>query len=76
MSEEELNVTVSNATVDNRIVQLISVSPGLEELVIVPLPDIDDSQNITYVVQWTLFALLAIVGWLAILRTDVTATIA
>ena len=28
MSKEELNATVSNATVDNRIVQFISVSPG------------------------------------------------
>ena len=75
MSEEELNATVSNATVDNRIVQLISVSPGQEELVIVPLPDIDESQNISYAVQWILFALVAIVGWFVFLRREAHTTI-
>ncbi|MDE0973715.1 MAG: SURF1 family protein [Candidatus Nanopelagicales bacterium] len=75
MSKEELNATVSNATVDNRIVQSISVSPGQEELVIVPLPDIDESQNISYAVQWILFALVAIVGWFVFLRREAHTTI-
>ena len=75
MSKEELNATVSNATVDNRIVQSISVSPGQEELVIVPLPDIDESQNISYAVQWILFALVAIVGWFVFLRREARTTI-
>ena len=75
MSEEELNATVSNATVDNRIVQAISVSPGQEELVTVPLPDIDESQNISYAVQWILFALVAIVGWFVFLRREAHTTI-
>ena len=75
MSKEELNATVSNATVDNRIVQLISVSPGQEELVIVPLPDIDETQNISYAVQWILFALVAIIGWFVFLRREAHTTI-
>ena len=75
MSKEELNATVSNATVDNRIVQLISVSPGQEELVIVPLPDIDETQNISYAVQWILFALGAIIGWFVFLRREAHTTI-
>ena len=75
MSKEELNATVSNATVDNRIVQAISVRPGQEELVTVPLPDIDESQNISYAVQWILFALVAIVGWFVFLRREAHTTI-
>ena len=75
MSREELNATMSNATVDNRIVQLISVSPGQEELVIVPLPDIDETQNISYAVQWILFALVAIIGWFVFLRREAHTTI-
>ncbi|MGB4733112.1 MAG: SURF1 family cytochrome oxidase biogenesis protein [Candidatus Nanopelagicales bacterium] len=75
MSKEELNATMSNATVDNRIVQLISVSPGQEELVIVPLPDIDETQNISYAVQWILFALVAIIGWFVFLRREAHTTI-
>ena len=75
MSMEELNATMSNATVDNRIVQLISVSPGQEELVIVPLPDIDETQNISYAVQWILFALVAIIGWFVFLRREAHTTI-
>ena len=34
---------LSNATVDNRVVQLISLSPGQDDLVIVPLPHIDEA---------------------------------
>ena len=70
MSEEELNPTVGNATVDNRVVQLISLSPGQDDLVIVPLPQIDEGQNISYAVQWILFALVAMVGWFIFLRRE------
>jgi cytochrome oxidase assembly protein ShyY1 len=39
-------------------------------LVIVPLPQIDEGQNISYAVQWILFALVAMVGWFVFLRRE------
>jgi len=41
--------------------------PGLE---IVELPDTDDSRNISYAIQWILFALVAIGGWFYVLRRE------
>jgi cytochrome oxidase assembly protein ShyY1 len=40
---------------------------GLEILV---LPDIDESRNISYAVQWILFAAVAICGWFVFLRRE------
>lgn len=40
---------------------------GLE---IVALPDIDESRNISYAVQWLLFAAVAIGGWFIFLRRE------
>jgi len=70
MSEEELNATSGNATVDNRVVQMTALRPGQDELVIVPLPQVDEGRNISYAVQWILFALVAIVGWFVFLRRE------
>lgn len=70
MSEEELNTAVGNITVDNRVVQMIAISPAQNELKIVPLPQIDEGQNVSYAVQWILFALVAVVGWFVFLRRE------
>lgn len=69
MSLEELTTQNSPGTVDNRVVQLISSTPS-DEMLIVPLPEVDEGQNISYAVQWILFALVAIIGWFIFLRRE------
>ncbi len=39
-------------------------------LVVLDLPDIDESRNISYAVQWILFAAVAIGGWFIFLRRE------
>ncbi len=70
MSVEELSTPGFVNTFDNRIVQLISSKPSSGEIVIVPLPEVDEGQNISYAVQWILFALVAIIGWFIFLRRE------
>lgn len=70
MSMEELNTTVTGSSVDNRVVQLISSTPSASEMLTVPLPEVDEGQNISYAVQWILFALVAIIGWFIFLRRE------
>lgn len=51
-------------------VQLVESQPGQEGLVPVPLPDVDEGRNISYAVQWLLFAAVAIGGWYYFLRRE------
>jgi len=69
MSLEELSTQNSPITVDNRVVQLMSSTPS-DEILIVPLPEVDEGQNISYAVQWIFFALVAIIGWFIVLRRE------
>lgn len=41
-----------------------------EQLTPVPLPEVDDLQNISYAIQWLLFAAVAIGGWFFFLRRE------
>jgi cytochrome oxidase assembly protein ShyY1 len=45
-------------------------SPQQTGLIAVPTPEIDDVQNVSYAVQWLLFALVSIVGWFIFLRRE------
>jgi len=45
-------------------------SPKQPELIMVPTPEIDEVQNISYAGQWLLFALVGIVGWFVFLRRE------
>ena len=45
-------------------------SPSQPGLTMVPAPEIDEVQNISYAVQWLIFALVAIVGWFIFLRRE------
>lgn len=46
------------------------ISPDQEGLIAVPTPEIDETQNFSYAVQWLLFALVSIVGWFIFLRRE------
>jgi cytochrome oxidase assembly protein ShyY1 len=50
--------------------QLTSSVPAQSGLDAVLLPEIDDSRNISYAVQWILFALVCIGGWIFFLRRE------
>jgi len=56
----------------NAYVQLVSSSPAQDGLTVVPPPEaeMDESRNISYAVQWLLFAVVAIVGWFFFLRRE------
>lgn len=45
-------------------------SQPADPLTVVPLPEPDDLQNISYAVQWLLFAAVAIGGWYLFLRRE------
>jgi cytochrome oxidase assembly protein ShyY1 len=44
--------------------------PAQTGLELVPNPEIDEGQNISYAVQWILFAAVAIIGWFIFLRRE------
>lgn len=50
--------------------QLQESNPAMTGLAPVPRPTIDEGQNISYAVQWLLFAAVAIVGWFIFLRRE------
>ena len=51
-------------------VQLATSEPAQTGLVPWPLPDIDESRNVSYAVQWLLFAAVAMSGWYYFLRRE------
>jgi cytochrome oxidase assembly protein ShyY1 len=66
MSNEELPTIGS---VQDRVLQLIRSDPA-DSLTVVPLPVVDEGQNISYAIQWILFALVASTGWVIFLRRE------
>lgn len=55
-----------------QFVQLTASDPEQSGLVVLPLPEVsvDEGRNISYAVQWLLFALVAIGGWYFFLRRE------
>jgi cytochrome oxidase assembly protein ShyY1 len=51
-------------------VQLAESDPAQDGLVVLPLPEIDEGRNVSYAVQWILFAAVAIGGWFFFLRRE------
>lgn len=54
----------------SNFLQLMTTDEPEEDLLSVPLPSVDEGQNISYAVQWILFALVAAVGWFYFLRRE------
>jgi cytochrome oxidase assembly protein ShyY1 len=51
-------------------VQLSESEPAQDGLVALPLPSVDESRNVSYAVQWLLFAAVAMGGWFFFLRRE------
>lgn len=51
-------------------VQLIESDPEQEGLTPLPLPEVDEGRNVSYAVQWLLFAGVAVAGWFFFLRRE------
>jgi cytochrome oxidase assembly protein ShyY1 len=51
-------------------VQLRDSTPAQDGLVALPLPTVDESRNVSYAVQWLLFAAVAMGGWFFFLRRE------
>jgi cytochrome oxidase assembly protein ShyY1 len=51
-------------------IQLSGSDPEQEGLVALPLPEVDENRNISYAIQWLLFAAVAIGGWFFFLRRE------
>jgi cytochrome oxidase assembly protein ShyY1 len=66
MSVEELAFA---GEAQGNVLQLTRSNPP-DELIPVPLPVVDEGQNISYAVQWILFALVAVGGWFVFLRRE------
>ncbi|MDP1877362.1 MAG: SURF1 family protein [Actinomycetota bacterium] len=50
--------------------QLAESTPPEEELIAVPLPTVDEGRNISYAIQWLIFAAVALGGWFLFLRRE------
>ncbi|CAB4667482.1 unannotated protein [freshwater metagenome] len=49
---------------------LVITNPAQSGLELIPTPEIDETQNVSYAVQWILFAAVAIIGWFIFLRRE------
>lgn len=55
---------------DAYYLEAVSSIPADPEVTVLPAPEVDEGRNISYAVQWILFALVAIVGWFFFLRRE------
>ncbi len=51
-------------------IQLSASDPSQDGLIALPLPEVDEARNISYAIQWLLFAMVAIGGWFFFLRRE------
>lgn len=66
MSVEELPAI---GPIQNRALQVVTSAPS-EGITAVDLPTVDEGQNISYAVQWIIFAIIATGGWFIFLRRE------
>lgn len=58
------------AALSGGYVQLLGSDPAQQDVRPLPLPESDGGRNLSYAVQWALFALVAIAGWFFFLRRE------
>lgn len=56
--------------VDRIYLEVTASSPSEPELTRLPAPVIDETQNVSYAVQWIIFAVIAVTGWWFFLRRE------
>lgn len=52
------------------LLQLASSTPAQDGVRALPLPEVDESRNVSYAVQWLIFAVIALGGWFYFLRRE------
>ena len=65
-----LSPELLGATITQAYVEQASTTPPDSSVKALPLPEIDEVRNVSYAVQWILFALVALVGWFYFLRRE------
>ena len=63
------NLPATGAT-DKYFVVATASSPEDAGLVSIPVPEIDETRNVSYAIQWILFAVVAVGGWFYFLRRE------
>lgn len=51
-------------------IERVASDPAETDVRALPLPEIDETQNISYAIQWIIFATVAMVGWVFFLRRE------
>ena len=65
-----LDPAILGAQVTGYYVEMTASDPPDSGVTVLPLPDIDESRNVSYAVQWLLFAAVAVAGWFFFLRRE------
>lgn len=65
-----LDPVALGADVTGVYVEVERMLPADEDLIVLPAPVFDETQNISYAVQWLIFAVIALVGWWFFLRRE------
>ena len=65
-----LDPGVLGSQVPGYYVELVSSVPTDTGVTPIPMPEIDESRNVSYAVQWLLFAAVALAGWFFFLRRE------
>ncbi|MGI9197281.1 MAG: SURF1 family cytochrome oxidase biogenesis protein [Candidatus Nanopelagicales bacterium] len=65
-----LDPAALSASIIGFYVESVSSDPADPGVTPIPLPEIDEGRNISYAVQWILFAVVAVAGWLFFLRRE------
>lgn len=50
--------------------EAVSSTPREADLTLLPAPTIDEGRNVSYAVQWVIFAAIALIGWFYFLRRE------
>jgi cytochrome oxidase assembly protein ShyY1 len=63
-------LTTTGAATVPAYLELITSDPPDTAATLLPLPQIDESRNVSYAIQWLLFAAIAVIGWWYFLRRE------
>ncbi|MFY9330485.1 MAG: SURF1 family protein [Candidatus Nanopelagicales bacterium] len=70
LAARTIDLTNADTTVLPVYLEAVSSNVGEPDLLRLPLPEIDETQNVSYAVQWLIFAAIALTGWFYFLRRE------